>query len=162
MDKLIFLWWYFPGSAPIQSHNHSRKNLTGWLPSGRESNAWLLQIKLSVLITLSSTYIHIYTNIPPLTVLRLSLRPSPSLRVTQENLLTCLPDRQIKHVWLTARQLSIKVGWWDTPLTLRDLAEWICLTKPRTQNMRFQPAINNTFCLTTPSPIHPQLKYSKL
>ena len=28
--------------------------------------------------------------------------------------------------------------------------------------MRFQAALNNTFCLTPPSPIHPQLKYSKL
>ena len=66
MDKLIFLWWNFPRSAPVQSQNHSPKNLTGRLPSGKESNVRLLKIKLSGAITLSSTYTHIYPNIPAL------------------------------------------------------------------------------------------------
>ena len=48
----------------------------------------------------------------------------------------CLQDgnvlslgRQGKHVWLIIRQPLMKAGWWEAPLTLRDLAEAISPTK---------------------------------
>ena len=35
--------------------------------------------------------------------------------------------RQDKHVWLIVRQPLMKAGWWDAPLTLRDLDEAISM-----------------------------------
>ena len=42
--------------------------------------------------------------------------------------LTHLLGRQDKHVWLVVKQLRMKVGWWDAPLKLRELAKAISKT----------------------------------
>ena len=36
--------------------------------------------------------------------------------------------RQGKHVWLIVRQPLMKAGWWDAPLSIRDLAKAISVT----------------------------------
>ena len=57
--------------------------------------------------------------------------------IIQGNFLTCLLGGQGKHVWLIVRQLPVKAGWWDAPLTLWDLAKTICLNKARSTKDAF-------------------------
>ena len=47
---------------------------------------------------------------------------SPIIRGYWTQGLTYLLDGQGKHVWLIVSQLPLKVGCWDAPLTLQDLA----------------------------------------
>ena len=48
--------------------------------------------------------------------------------------------RQGKQVWLIARQLLMKAGcWWDAPLTLRDLAKVIIITRSKISYSLIKP-----------------------
>ena len=59
---------------------------------------------------------------------------------------TYVLGRQGKHVWLIARQLPMKAGWWDAPLTLWDLAKTIYIF---CQNLIFMQSLIHkvSFCL---------------
>ena len=58
-----------------------------------------------------------------------SLRISPIIRGHRTQVgLTLSLARQGEHVWLKARQLPMKTGWWDAPFALRDLTEPISMT----------------------------------
>ena len=56
----------------------------------------------------------------------MSIEPplAQSLGAIEHKALThLLLGRQDYHMWLIVSQLIMKAGWWDAPLTVRDLAE---------------------------------------
>ena len=54
---------------------------------------------------------------------------NPIIRTHRTQWLNYLLSRQRKHLLLVLKQLPMKVGWWDGPLALWDLAEAICLKR---------------------------------
>ena len=45
--------------------------------------------------------------------------------------------RQDKRMWLILRQLSMKAGWWDAPITLWDLVEAANIIPKKTLSYSF-------------------------
>ena len=68
--------------------------------------------------------------------------------------LTCLLGRQEKHVRLIIRQLPIKAGCVNTPLTIQDLAKAVFLDIARNMDTFSAGPTYKTFCLMQP-PTHP-------
>ena len=85
--------------------NHHKQNLSLLVPTSNYKDiTFLTQINLNVNGTTISPTIMGYKTM---------------------DYVTYLQGRQGKDVWLTARQLLMKAGWWDAPFALQDLAETI-------------------------------------
>ena len=80
-----------------------------------------------------TTYVNLHSSVTSIEVKRVCTHTASSLpsRTAATHGLTCLLGRQGKHMWLIVRQVSIKSGWVNLPLTLRDLAEAILLNIAR-------------------------------